>query len=535
MSAKLDELKLIINELCHAVGNEALLGTSATARPNNDSWVLTHLEDCLRSADAIVARASHAGGTRSTIFGEGTSNAGGVYAWIPDPAEHDDQVVQEPAPSSPFVTSTTRSADDSDTNSDFDSFESELIDNWRTSGIEKFQLALYAEAQGDLERVLERSKLHYSNSFYKFKVEVMEMLALAYFRQSKWDEAENEAENILSQLEGGNDAKALNIVHMLARIYLAKNELEKAAKLCKKAILERKKILGAQHASYLLSIALLVRIYLQKGDKREAEAWQRFLPAESWMKEIQDIECLCCLSPNDAAAKAGKDFLKNFLRDDPQADEKWQQIRANIRKGKEGLSGYGHGYNILHAAAEHGHELATCLLLELGPDIDAGDHDGNTALHLAARSHARIVQLILHMKPNVNARSKTGRTPLIVASTNSNSETARLLVAKGADVRVKDDFEWTALHYTAAVGDHDIAFLLLASGADIDGRGSGGWTPLHSAARKGNDKVVATLIENGANVEARCLKNQTPLDLARKHGYGAVARLLQNASNIQRT
>ena len=356
------------------------------------------------------------------------------------------------------------------------------------------------------------------------------MLALAYCRQEKW----HEAEKILLQFERGNDAKALSNVHMLARIYLAKNELEKAEKFCKKAISGRKKTLGAEHPSYFLSIALLVQIYQQKGDRREAEAWQRFLPAENWMEEIRDIERLRRLSPGEAAAKAGEDLLKTFLRDDPQAEEKWQQIRANIREGKEGLSGSGHGYNLLHAAVEHGHELAVCLLLELGPDINAEDRDGNTALHLAAQSHARIVQLILHMKPNVNARSKTGRTPLIMAATSSNSETARLLVDKGAHVRVKDDFEWTALHYGAAAGNHDIAFLLLANGANIDERGSGGWTPLHYAARKGNDKVVATLIEKGANAGARCLKNQTPLDLALKHGYGIVVRLLQNASNIQK-
>ena len=537
ISTKLDDLTHTINQLLQSLRSEPQAGTSGTAMLDNDCRVMNHLEDCVLSAEQIVSRASSIGGTRSTVFGPFSDGLGRVYDWIPDPAETQHQThFGENATSSPAVTSATRSAppnpagDDSDSESDFHTaFEAELIENWRTSGIRKFQLALYADAQSDFERVLERSQINY-NSFYAWRLEVMEMLAIAYYRQGKWDAAEK----LLLQFNSGKDPKALKTVHALAGVYFGKKDFDKAEKFCKRAIAGRKRALGEDHASYFLSIALLVRIYEEQDNRKEAEAWNRFLPSKSWMEEIQGIEQLRCLSPSDAAAMVGREFLKDFLRDDGQSEEKWQEIRANIKNCKGGLSGSGYGYNLLHAAAEHGHELGVCLLLEDGPKIDSRDLDGNTALHLAAQNHTRIVQLLLQVKPNVNAKSKTGRTPLIVAAENNMSDTARLLVDNGADVRVKDDFEWTALHYASTAGAHTIVQLLLESHADVGVKGSGGWTPLHCAARHGRDTVVGILIVNGANVKAKCLRKQTALDLAQKHGHANIVELLQRASSTQK-
>ena len=45
------------------------------------------------------------------------------------------------------------------------------------------------------------------------------------------------------------------------------------------------------------------------------------------------------------------------------------------------------------------------------------------------------------------------------------SDTAELLISKGADINAKDDYNWTALMYAASKGYKDICELLKSHGA----------------------------------------------------------------------
>ncbi len=108
------------------------------------------------------------------------------------------------------------------------------------------------------------------------------------------------------------------------------------------------------------------------------------------------------------------------------------------------------------------------------------------------------------------------------------------MLAKGADVNVRDENGWTPLHALGEIvrGGHPspgqidakgIAELLIAKGADINAKDKAGDTPLHAAARGGEKGVVELLLAKGANVNARNDSGQTALNVA---GNAGVAKWL---------
>src|SRR5262249_26956501 len=75
-------------------------------------------------------------------------------------------------------------------------------------------------------------------------------------------------------------------------------------------------------------------------------------------------------------------------------------------------------------------------LLDEGAGVNARDAEGNTPLILASLSASReCVEVLLEKGADVNAANRAGATALIRAATNF--EKARLLVAAGANVRVR--------------------------------------------------------------------------------------------------
>ena len=78
-----------------------------------------------------------------------------------------------------------------------------------------------------------------------------------------------------------------------------------------------------------------------------------------------------------------------------------------------------------------------------------------------------MVELLLAKGAEVNARSKIGRTPLLLAASYAgNTEVLKLLLAKGANVLTRDKFENTPLLAATAANDTASVKLLLEHGAD---------------------------------------------------------------------
>jgi ankyrin repeat protein len=100
-------------------------------------------------------------------------------------------------------------------------------------------------------------------------------------------------------------------------------------------------------------------------------------------------------------------------------------------------------------------------------------------------------------------RAQYGRTALHDASVNDHLQVVKLLLQRGADVRVMNQFGDTALHEAARWGHLEVVRLLLDNQADISMTNQHGWTPLHFSAAYSQLEVARVLLEAGADVQAK--------------------------------
>ena len=132
-----------------------------------------------------------------------------------------------------------------------------------------------------------------------------------------------------------------------------------------------------------------------------------------------------------------------------------------------------------------------------GPQPGASSSAEDIAAVLAAVGSGDLAKLkkLLASNPElVNAKGKSGETPLNVALWRANRvDAAKLLIASGADVNAgKKGTASTPLHWAATSGNVEFAKLLISKGADVNAKALGGATPLKVATllRK---KAVADL------------------------------------------
>ena len=84
------------------------------------------------------------------------------------------------------------------------------------------------------------------------------------------------------------------------------------------------------------------------------------------------------------------------------------------------------------------------------------------------------------------------------------------LIAQGADINARDEYERTPLHYHAQVNNVEKVALLLERGADIESKAAYDETPLFGADY--HPEVTALLIAKGADVKAKNDMKHTPME-----------------------
>jgi ankyrin repeat protein len=119
---------------------------------------------------------------------------------------------------------------------------------------------------------------------------------------------------------------------------------------------------------------------------------------------------------------------------------------------------------------------------------------------------------------------RPGSTPFLIAAANADVDTMRLLLAHGADPRIRDDQNMSAL--MLAVGqpfEHaqdpipqaislPAVRLVLSVGADVEAANTNyGDTALHLAAYLGYEQIVQLLLDYGADVNQKNKAGWTPL------------------------
>jgi ankyrin repeat protein len=162
----------------------------------------------------------------------------------------------------------------------------------------------------------------------------------------------------------------------------------------------------------------------------------------------------------------------------------------------------------IYEAAAIGHTKGVAEWLRRDPGLlDSFSPEGFTALALAGHfGHLETAEFLLSRGADVNRVSKhpIQVAPLHAALFGRRIEMAKLLVARGADVRIRRGGTpwpragWTALHYAASLGSADLVALLIDSGAELNIRDAEGKTPLSIAAGARHPHVDEILRQHGA-------------------------------------
>jgi ankyrin len=167
---------------------------------------------------------------------------------------------------------------------------------------------------------------------------------------------------------------------------------------------------------------------------------------------------------------------------------------------------------------------------------------GDTALMMAARTgRTDAIRVLLESGANANAREKWGgTTPLMWAVAEGHADAVKALIDAGADVSARSNFVgpangrgfegrtpasprpdqkieefasgWmTPLMFAAREGDLDSAKLLVAAGADVNAIAGDGKDALGLAIFNGNYELASFLVDSTSNVNQADTQGFTPL------------------------
>jgi hypothetical protein len=137
---------------------------------------------------------------------------------------------------------------------------------------------------------------------------------------------------------------------------------------------------------------------------------------------------------------------------------------------------------------------------------------------------------LLQRKENPNLPDGDGRTALMHAALNGNTEIVRLLLESGAKVSATDAAGSTALHWAAERGQVDVVKQLIAARAPIDPENKQGATPLMKATMAGSAPAVDALLAAGADPKRQDYTGRSALDYARDKRQNAMIEKLQAAA-----
>lgn len=177
-------------------------------------------------------------------------------------------------------------------------------------------------------------------------------------------------------------------------------------------------------------------------------------------------------------------------------------VRALVQEKADVNAPQADGSTALHWAVYHD-DLATAkLLVHAGANVKAANRYGITALTLACTNgNGAMVELLLTAGADPNTVLPGGETALMTCSRTGRVDAVKALLARGAVVDAKEgERGQTALVWAAAEGHAAVIDLLIASGADFRLRLPSGFTPYLLAVREGRTEAVRTLLKAGANV-----------------------------------
>lgn len=180
------------------------------------------------------------------------------------------------------------------------------------------------------------------------------------------------------------------------------------------------------------------------------------------------------------------------------------------------------------------------VLIAAGAKLHLYDEHGWTPLHVAAANGkedlVEALLVFLYQSPEpLNAKTRTGFTPLYLACEKGILSIVRLLLSTPVDVNCANgQNQETALHVLARKNSIPLLKLLLEKKPTVDARTQSGHTPLFLAYLHGHIDASRLLFAAGANINAVCGREaETPLYPAIRSGRpGLIGELLAYKAKV---
>jgi ankyrin repeat protein len=192
----------------------------------------------------------------------------------------------------------------------------------------------------------------------------------------------------------------------------------------------------------------------------------------------------------------------------------------------------------LHSLCLRGDLRRVALLLKVGLHPDAGD---GRPLRLAIRGgHLDVARLLLERGASLRLRGRDDATPLLRCVRRGDLKMAALLLEHGADPGETYGAKLSPLHISCSLGLEDMVRLLVEKGkAPVEVEDELGRTPLFVAAVHQKERITRYLLESakadpnaGRGMRAGNFR-PTPLRRARYLRFDRIARMLEGAGGTE--
>ncbi|KAJ7987099.1 hypothetical protein DPEC_G00335240 [Dallia pectoralis] len=182
----------------------------------------------------------------------------------------------------------------------------------------------------------------------------------------------------------------------------------------------------------------------------------------------------------------------------------------------------------LLSAVEHGEvEKVTALLTKKGASAVKLDHEGKSALHMAAtRGQTECLSVILAHGADASVVDASGFSALHLAAKNNHQECVKKLIQSKCPLHALDGSGKTALHHAAASGSMGIVQALCEHKCPVNIKDQDGLTPLLLSARHAHADVCDRLLDSGADINACDKSGRTAVMLASESSSASAVEVL---------
>jgi ankyrin repeat protein len=267
----------------------------------------------------------------------------------------------------------------------------------------------------------------------------------------------------------------------------------------------------AKVLSWLCAVALLcfgveaasIHEAAERGDLAQVKSFLEKDPKQINSTDTKGRTALTC------AASSGKKEIAEFLIEKGAVEDVFvaatlghtNQLATLLQKDpKLANAKDSSGKAALHLAAMSGQRDAVASLLAAKADVNMVDDVGFTALHWAAMfNHSGVAQVLLANKADMNIKVPKFRwTPLRLTVIHGHIATAKVLFDAGANPNDRDEENVPLLIQAINRSNKEMVELLLAKKAEVNIKDWDGDSPLDEAIEMNNKEIIDLLRGHGA-------------------------------------